>query len=99
MILFLMQRGTKTFQVILGGIFVASMESAATVKNSVTHLIYTLNYISVDKTKHYVSADEYFNILFYCSLFCTAKLIIYNGIIKIVFLGQSNSLNSFGSLD
>ena len=33
MILFLLQKGTKTFHLILGGIFVASMESAATVKD------------------------------------------------------------------
>jgi len=33
MILFLLQKGTKTFHLILGGIFVASMESAATVRD------------------------------------------------------------------
>jgi len=33
MMLFLLQKGTKTFHLILGGIFVASMESAATVKD------------------------------------------------------------------
>jgi len=33
MMLFLLQRGTKAFHMILGGIFVASMESAATVRN------------------------------------------------------------------
>jgi len=32
--LFLLQRGTKTFTLILGGIFVASLESAASVKSS-----------------------------------------------------------------
>ncbi|KYN00375.1 hypothetical protein ALC62_08866, partial [Cyphomyrmex costatus] len=34
MILFLLQRGTKTFHMILGGIFVASLESAAAVRNT-----------------------------------------------------------------
>jgi len=33
MMLFLLQKGTKAFHLILGGIFVASMESAATVKD------------------------------------------------------------------
>jgi len=31
--LFLLQKGTKAFHLILGGIFVASMESAATVRD------------------------------------------------------------------
>ncbi|XP_018051568.1 PREDICTED: uncharacterized protein LOC108689348 [Atta colombica] len=34
MILFLLQKGTKTFHLILGGIFVASMESAATLMST-----------------------------------------------------------------
>ncbi|KYQ59011.1 hypothetical protein ALC60_01973, partial [Trachymyrmex zeteki] len=33
MMLFLLQNGTKAFHLILGGIFIASMESAATVRN------------------------------------------------------------------
>jgi len=33
MMLFLLQKGTKAFHLILGGIFVASMESAATVRD------------------------------------------------------------------
>ncbi|KYN00376.1 hypothetical protein ALC62_08867, partial [Cyphomyrmex costatus] len=33
MLLFLLQKGTKAFRLILGGIFIASMESAASVRN------------------------------------------------------------------
>ncbi|EGI70966.1 hypothetical protein G5I_00219, partial [Acromyrmex echinatior] len=33
MMLFLLQKGTKAFRLVLGGIFIASMESAATVRN------------------------------------------------------------------
>jgi len=33
MILFLLQKGTKSFHLILGGIFVASMQSAASVRD------------------------------------------------------------------
>ena len=33
MLLFLLQRGTKAFNLNLGGLFVGSLESAATVKN------------------------------------------------------------------
>ncbi|KYN38992.1 hypothetical protein ALC56_06418, partial [Trachymyrmex septentrionalis] len=49
MMLFLLQKGTKAFHLILGGIFIASMESAATIisYNSTEQLVLQLIYISV----------------------------------------------------
>ena len=51
MTLFLLQKGTKAFHLILGGIFVASMESAATVRDIhkafIPHEYYTINQLSL----------------------------------------------------
>jgi len=44
MMLFLLQRGTKAFHLILGGIFVASLESAASVRN-IYHMIHYILYL------------------------------------------------------
>ena len=43
MMLFLLQKGTKAFHLILGGIFIASMESAATVRDIYTNLFFPAN--------------------------------------------------------
>jgi len=45
MMLFLLQKGTKAFHLILGGIFIASMESAATVRNIYIKFLFPANII------------------------------------------------------
>jgi len=63
MMLFLLQKGTKAFHLILGGIFIASMESAATVRDIykvfVLREYYCLKIITFTIVQHF----DYFRII------------------------------------
>jgi hypothetical protein len=73
LILFLLQKGTKSFNIVIGGLFIASLEGFAKVK-----LINTCIRICILDSMlfkcfnliFFVIADKYIDILFYCYLFC-----------------------------
>ncbi|XP_026826041.1 uncharacterized protein LOC105287075 isoform X10 [Ooceraea biroi] len=79
MILFLLQRGAKAFNLNLGGLFIGSLESAGMVKE---YMLYESRLFNVKyynqrtrrKRTYFITADKYFNILFHSFIFDTAKL-------------------------
>jgi len=86
MILFLLQKGTKSFYLILGGIFVASMQCAASVRNmckyiahmqcvTIVSLIYN-KWTKLNKAR-FITADKHFLIVLHCSLFYSTSLKIW----------------------
>jgi len=66
MTLFLLQKGAKDFHFILGGLFVASMENAATIRKISSNNVDTLK-----TNMSLFTADDY-DILFHRSLFYKA---------------------------
>jgi len=84
MILFLLQRGSKAFHLNFGGLFVGSMETAAMVKEyTLLKIIFNVRIII---RAYFITADEYFDILFHSFVFDTLGLILIKCSIKNSFI-------------
>jgi len=75
MMLFLLQRSTKAFHLILGGVFVASMESAASVRN-IYHIYNMIHYILY---LYYLYYSKIFYYLHECCLVKNSVILKYPG--------------------
>lgn len=81
MILFLLQKGTISFNLILGKIFIASMQSAASVRNickSYIHNVLQLSQHTINEQIKekicFITAGKHFHIILHRSLFYSARL-------------------------
>jgi hypothetical protein len=86
--LFLLQRGTKTYHIIIGGLLVATMETAASVgachfiRQNYIKLyqnfikIYKIIYITDTDYLIYISVIKHFDIVLYCFILYMAKLMM-----------------------